>query len=436
MMGCEPSGQDDIFSYDVALERRVRTDHPLRRIKRAADFSFIYEEVKDTYGTRGNVSVPPAVILKLMLLLIMYNVRPEREFMETLPERLDWLWLPGYNLDTAIHGHSVLPKTRRRLGEEAFRTFFEGIVIQCVEKGLIDGTKIFMDASFIDPGASIVHQGGRSKLRYKTRRAVDAKSEVVTALHVTPGAVNEAHCMTTLVDIHASNTGTEPETVVADSKHGTMENLLVCRDRQIKAHMPALRTRIKDTGSREGIYPDDRFIYDKETGTLTCPAGQKLVRRTFHQQRNTVEHAAPKKVCRTCRLKDECTRNKTGGRSAQRHARKEELDEMPGNTQSPSAKRDIKARQHLMERSFARSVRYSLDRARRRGLWRVAIKEYLACTPQNIMTLIGSTGKRLTGAVGLRDLKEGSVIIPRMMEGRTLFPVYAVGKIMPPMPVL
>ena len=108
MMGCEPSGQDNIFSYDVALERRVRTDHPLRRIKRAADFSFIYEEVKDTYGTRGNVSVPPAVILKLMLLLIMYNVRPEREFMETLPERLDWLWLPGYNLDTAIHGHSVL----------------------------------------------------------------------------------------------------------------------------------------------------------------------------------------------------------------------------------------------------------------------------------------------------------------------------------------
>ncbi|HOD74860.1 MAG TPA: hypothetical protein PKJ17_02460 [Syntrophorhabdaceae bacterium] len=31
---------------------------------------------------------------------------------------------------------------------------------------------------------------------------------------------------------------------------------------------------------------------------------------------------------------------------------------MLANTQSPSAKRDIKTRQHLMERSFARSVRY------------------------------------------------------------------------------
>ena len=35
-------------------------------------------------GTKGNVSVPPPVILKLMLLLL-YNVRSERELMETLP---------------------------------------------------------------------------------------------------------------------------------------------------------------------------------------------------------------------------------------------------------------------------------------------------------------------------------------------------------------
>jgi len=51
-------------------------------------------------------------------------------------------------------------------------------------------------------------------------------------------------------------------------------------------------------------------------------------------------------------------KGEAGSRSVQRHARKENLDEMLANTQSPSAKRDIKTRQHLMERSFARSVRY------------------------------------------------------------------------------
>ena len=91
MMGYGPPPNDPLFSYQVQLETRVRKDHPLRRIKELIDFDFIYEEVAKTYGANGNVSIPPPVILKLMLLLVLSNVRSERELMETLPERLDWL---------------------------------------------------------------------------------------------------------------------------------------------------------------------------------------------------------------------------------------------------------------------------------------------------------------------------------------------------------
>lgn len=66
------------------------------------------------YGDNGNVSVPPPVILKLMLLLVFYNVRSERELMATLPERLDWLWFLGYDLDSEIPDHSVLSQGARR----------------------------------------------------------------------------------------------------------------------------------------------------------------------------------------------------------------------------------------------------------------------------------------------------------------------------------
>jgi transposase len=154
MMGCEPSDQDQLFVYRIYLEERVRNNHPLRKIKELIDFSFIYEEVSDTYGENGNVSVPPPVILKLMLLLILYNVRSERELMETLPERLDWLWFLGYTLDSSIPDHSVLSKARKRWGEEAFRRFFEQVVSQCVTAGLVEGSKLFVDASFIDANAS------------------------------------------------------------------------------------------------------------------------------------------------------------------------------------------------------------------------------------------------------------------------------------------
>jgi transposase len=255
MMGHQPPPQDLLFSVNVQVETRVRTDHPLRRVNDLIDFDFIYNEVADTYGENGNVSVPPPVILKLMLLLVMYNVRSERELMETLPERLDWLWFLGYTLDTEIPDHSVLSKARTRWGKQAFKRFFERIVLACVTAGLVDGTKIFVDSSFIDanaangavvdthslkrylnegyrrleerleekeiveprtdhvvnrryvsatdPDASIVRQGrGGAKLQYKTHRAVDAGCEIITAVEITPGAVNEGHKMAALIEGH------------------------------------------------------------------------------------------------------------------------------------------------------------------------------------------------------------------------------------------
>jgi hypothetical protein len=68
--------------------------------------------------------------------------------------RLDWLRFLGYDLDSVIPDHSVLSKARARWGAEAFRRFFERIVWQCAEAGLVDGTKLFVDSSLIQADAS------------------------------------------------------------------------------------------------------------------------------------------------------------------------------------------------------------------------------------------------------------------------------------------
>ena len=96
MMGHQGNYQNKFFITAFNLDKRIRKDHPLRKIREKIDFNFIYEQVKDSYGYKGNVSVPPPIILKMMLLLILYNVRSERELMSTIPERLDWLWFLGY----------------------------------------------------------------------------------------------------------------------------------------------------------------------------------------------------------------------------------------------------------------------------------------------------------------------------------------------------
>jgi len=87
MMGRQPKVQNKLFYTAINLEQRVRQNHILRKIKPTIDFDFIYNEVKDKYGINGNESVAPPIILKMMLLLIFYNVRSERELVLTIPEK-------------------------------------------------------------------------------------------------------------------------------------------------------------------------------------------------------------------------------------------------------------------------------------------------------------------------------------------------------------
>ena len=440
MMGYQGGFQPKIFYHQISLEQRVPKDHLLRKIQGKIDFDFIYAEVKDTYGDNGNVSIPPPVILKMMLLLILYNVRSERELMETIPLRLDWLWFLGYDLDSEVADHSVLSKARARWGVEAFRNFFERIVWQCVEAGLVDGSKIFMDSSLVDadasnnsvidtqslrihlrenykklearleevrestdssrryvkknsrymsrtdPDAAIVNRG-KPKLSYQVHRAVDAGSEIITATETTAGDVNEAHLMVPLLERHHSNTGISADTAVADSKYGTIDNFLACYDLGVQAHMPDLRESSVKHTEKLKIFSEERFEYDLESDTYRCPAGQLLKPRSLHTNRQSRDYAASRKVCATCHLREQCTKNKSG-RTIKRHLRQEHLDKMREASRLAKAKRDIKTRQHLMERSFARGTRYGYEQARWRGLWRVQIQGYLIAVIQNIEVLI------------------------------------------------
>ena len=307
MMGKQQIPQRSLFHYGINIDKRVRSNHPLRKVSELIDFDFIYQEVNECYGHNGNVSVPPPVILKLMLLLIFYNIRSERELMDTIAERIDWLWFLGYDLDSEIPNHSVLSKARKKWGAEVFKSFFERIVIQCVEAGLVDGSKIFLDSSLIDanasndsvldtkslkhqlhenywklearleeenesadpsrryvkqnsrfisttdPEAAIVNRG-KSKLSYQVHRAVDERTEIITATEATAGDINEAHLLMPLIESHNATTGLTAHTVVADSKYGTIDNFLACWDKGINAHIPDLRETAAETDHQRDIF--------------------------------------------------------------------------------------------------------------------------------------------------------------------------------------
>src|SRR5438874_8016708 len=130
------------FNYTVNLEKRVRSSHPLRQVNAAIDFYFVREEVAHCYEHNGNESVPPEVILKMIFLLFFDDIASERELMEVVGERLDYLWFLDYGLDEKVADYSVLSKARARWGKEVLDSLFVRTVAQCVEAGLADGKKL------------------------------------------------------------------------------------------------------------------------------------------------------------------------------------------------------------------------------------------------------------------------------------------------------
>ena len=247
--------------------------------------------------------------------------------------------------------------------------------------------------------------GGKPQLSYQVHRAVDERTEIITATEATAGDINEAHLLMPLIESHHATTGLTAQTVVADSKYGTIDNFLDCWDKGIHAHMPDLR-EIAEKRTTKGIFSQQQFQYDPQNDLYRCPAGNALKPRSVHLKRESQDYGAPKKVCAVCPLREQCTTNKSG-RTVKRHLRQEELDRMREASRSSKSKRDLRIRQHLMERSFARAKRYGYDRARWRGLWRMRIQEYLICAIQNIQVLVkyGAMPKRSL-AMALNPVKK------------------------------
>ena len=80
--------------------------------------------------------------------------RSERLLMRHAADRLSVLWYLGYDLGEPLPDHSSLTRIRTRYGVEVFRLFFEQIVEQCQQAGLVWGKELFIDGTKVQANAS------------------------------------------------------------------------------------------------------------------------------------------------------------------------------------------------------------------------------------------------------------------------------------------
>src|SRR5215211_3606333 len=138
-----------------SIEDLVPDDNFYRHLEAKLDLGFVRDLVGSTYKECGRPSVAPRVFFKLQLVMFFEGIRSERELVRVAADRLSVRWYLGYDLDEALPDHSSLTRIRKRYGLAVFRRFFETIVEQCREAGLVWGKELYFDATQVNANASL-----------------------------------------------------------------------------------------------------------------------------------------------------------------------------------------------------------------------------------------------------------------------------------------
>ena len=142
--------------HTFEVEDRIRTDHPLRDIKRRTDriLDALHPKFEAAYSTTGRPSVPPERLLKALLLMALYSIRSERQLCEQIDLNLLFRWFLDLQPSDDAFDATTFTKNRQRLETHGLtKTFFDAVVAEAIAKDLcsehfsVDGTLIESFAS-------------------------------------------------------------------------------------------------------------------------------------------------------------------------------------------------------------------------------------------------------------------------------------------------
>jgi transposase len=436
MMGKSQRSQPKLFYNEFSLESRLPQEHILRKVKRLVNFDFVRSQVTNMYGANGNMSVDPAVILKLMFLLFFEDIKSERVLMEQLPLRMDWLWFCGYDIDDQTPNHSVISKARRRWGMDVFAEFFANILKQCIDASLVDGTTVHIDSSMIDgnvskdslkpqlrvlgrrlydqleaqsqatpleqrvsqtdPDARLGRKNGRTTLGYKDHRVIDDKNGIVTATITTAANIHDGKVLAEAIEEHQVNTGVKVDTAVADKAYGNSENYKYLKEHDITPCIP----HQKHVCKQDSDFAHDKFIYEPHSDCYICPGGQQLHRydRGRPYKNNAYRYRAKRAVCIQCRFFEKCVFSHRSGRQIRRNLDAEYVVWADGSVSDARRRQLMSRRRTKAEGAFADAANnHGFKHARWRGLLKMTIQNLMIATVQNLRKLMRQLVRNTAG---------------------------------------
>jgi transposase len=145
-----------MFSY-VPMERRIPSDHPMRRIRSMVDRALekmdaVFDEL---YSDTGRPSIAPERLLRAQLLMVLYSIRSERQLMEQINFNLLYRWFVGLEMDDAVWDVKVFSKNRARLiAGEASQLLLLAVVEEARAHQLLSEEHFTVDGTLLQAWAS------------------------------------------------------------------------------------------------------------------------------------------------------------------------------------------------------------------------------------------------------------------------------------------
>jgi len=252
MRGREERQGDFISNSVFSL---IPKDYLFRRLRALLDWEALAAELDDCYQDAGRPSVPPEVMIRIMLLQFLVD-RSDRQMEADLLMHNGYKLFVGLAADEAGPDHSTLSRFRDRVGPERFAALFNKVVDAARAAEIVGDRLHAIDARAVranvatwnridrqpegrdgdDPPSGFVKfEGGAPQgspdpdaawgrknknttfYGYKHHMAVDADSGFITASVVTPGNEHDGVVMAQVLDERAG-------AVVADKAYDLPRN--------------------------------------------------------------------------------------------------------------------------------------------------------------------------------------------------------------------
>jgi transposase len=114
----------------------------------------LHGDFEEMYSRMGRPSIPPERLLRALLIQGFYSVRSERQLMEQLDYNLLFRWFVGLGVDDPVWHPTTFTQNRERLlGQNISRKFFDEVLGQAREAGLLSSEHFTVDETFIEAWA-------------------------------------------------------------------------------------------------------------------------------------------------------------------------------------------------------------------------------------------------------------------------------------------